>query len=1202
MGASNPIETILRSFLDQPDVVVFVGSGLSSWSGLPTWDTLLSKLIEVAAKKGSSTQLAQEALANKQLLDAADALPLTPVEIANALRDALGFAAAKPHEVHSLLLRLGPRRFVTTNYDNLIEQQLGLTGALGTYRVVMSRQVAELADIVKASADNFVFKPHGDIADADSIVLSTRDYDRLIAGDTNAVRQVLEILMVTRPILFLGYGLRDPDTRLILRTLHDRYLGNIGHFMAVFADASEDHKNYFWDHYRIRIQTYPTKPNAYGRDHSALVNLLRTLVTAKPDPAQTHVLPKKRTAVRMRNARGVNSSSSVEGLIRYAARLVRPEPPLRFDIFVSLEYSFRHYDLEKLTKFRHANLEEVLQFCPGSFVICGPAGSGKSFGISSFLSRIGQQLIDWGSRAKREAPAPIFPILLDARLYNGSFQALAADTLPAELDLKVLSRTHDVVVYLDSLDEMPLEYLDGSKWRADLEVFVASVAKVRLIYGTRRAELVGRSDIPIFYVDALEGAVAKQTLGDIGLDFESLPHEFQSALHTPFLLLLTRRYLPSRGDIRSAPQLLAVFLEEAIDPILGPIEGSKLRDTLCQLAAESIESGRETIRIEDAERYLNPANKLSVDVVDALVATGVMVSETGSHVRFVHRTVTEFLAAQKIIQGWQSGLLNFFDLLSSRRWDNPVIWAVEALPEQEAPNFTLAVFKVDPVVAARIVAAAEIESVRIWSTFLAALESSVPKAIDWQRLDDCLGSVRVPEEIVPQLKRMLASSSSRAFVVRLYAEYATEQELRMWLDTLGSPESLDLSSALGERLPSSLIGDFVRKLERTKFEARKEEGSPTEKESIFENVLSSLHEDNLRAVVRQLSADNQRVCAVVCHATYSRDLREINQFIIRQVDYHNREAIWPLYMRLRFHDKNAQCLKDFRPTEARTQFLVAAMLKQRRAGLNWSLSLFEYLRNRDQEWSRVFNRVAKVHRSKVVRQVLRVTASNPSSRVVSHFVKHAFRNPAALAPLEWAVMEELGEKGIRLDEKLVLNSFQKYGEKALALLDQFGWGDVKQILKLSNSMIDSWIDVLRVIFEKKTTEIVARLNGARYFAEELSRCGRTRTLARANDAVDPGRDFLLSEIVWRMPGVSSDDLTPESAERMLRLYIKHDRIPFESPGDIATERFVNNSVLPFAKSIAGNASNRRKIEEILSSAGRRHDRRYWAPWNAAPTT
>jgi hypothetical protein len=246
-------EKAIRSFLDQSDTVIFVGSGLSIWSGLPTWETILRNLIDIAASKGAPTQIAEEALANKQLLEAADALQLTPLEIANSLRHRMGFATAQPHEIHSLLVQLGPQRFVTTNYDSLIEQQLGRDGKLGSFRTVTSRQVAELADIVKASADEFIFKPHGDLGDADSIVIATRDYERVMASESSQIRRSLETLLVTRPILFLGYGLRDPDTGLVLRTVHERYLGNIGHFMAVVPDATEEHRSYWWDRYRIRV-------------------------------------------------------------------------------------------------------------------------------------------------------------------------------------------------------------------------------------------------------------------------------------------------------------------------------------------------------------------------------------------------------------------------------------------------------------------------------------------------------------------------------------------------------------------------------------------------------------------------------------------------------------------------------------------------------------------------------------------------------------------------------------------------------------------------------------------------------------------------------------------------------------------------------------------------------------------------------------
>lgn len=179
---SDQIERPLLGVLTHPDTVLFVGSGISVWSGLPSWNTLLSGLIAACERRGRSALLAQDALARGDLLDSADKLAdqITPLEIASTLREELGFAKARPHEIHELIANLGPERFVTTNFDSLIEQQLGLQGRLGGFRTVTNRQVAELADIQKASANHFIFKPHGDLSEAESLVLSSTQYDRIL--------------------------------------------------------------------------------------------------------------------------------------------------------------------------------------------------------------------------------------------------------------------------------------------------------------------------------------------------------------------------------------------------------------------------------------------------------------------------------------------------------------------------------------------------------------------------------------------------------------------------------------------------------------------------------------------------------------------------------------------------------------------------------------------------------------------------------------------------------------------------------------------------------------------------------------------------------------------------------------------------------------------------------------------------------------
>ncbi|MGO8914825.1 MAG: SIR2 family protein [Stellaceae bacterium] len=513
--------TALRQFLDQADASIFVGSGLSLWSGLPTWEELIRKLIDVAAAKGATTKISEEALASKQLLDAADALQLTPLEIAGTLWNELGFALAKPHEIHSLVVRLGPQRFITTNYDTLLEQQLGLDGRLGRFRTVTGRQVAELADIMKARSDLFIFKPHGDIADADSLVLASRDYERIIGGHANEVGRTLGTLLVTRPVLFLGYGLRDLDTSLVLRTIRDRYLGNVSDFVAVIADATEEHRNYWWDRFRIRIHSYATGEASPGRrDHSPLLDLLRWLVAARPGiAAPTAPLGRggrKSPDIRV-DARRATPAQDPTALVRYAARLVRPEPALSFPLFGRRDdwRSNRRYSDES-KRFRHAPIEQILRSYPGSLIVVGPAGSGKSFAFARFLSDCGRTLLEWQGKPGQNAP-PI-PVLLDGRLYDGEFSKLAAAAVPDGLDLTALSGTHEILIFVDSLDEMPIEHLNEARWPANLQQFVERFHRVRVVYGTRRSSLVARRDLAVFDIEPLDAGVARSGLEEMGVD------------------------------------------------------------------------------------------------------------------------------------------------------------------------------------------------------------------------------------------------------------------------------------------------------------------------------------------------------------------------------------------------------------------------------------------------------------------------------------------------------------------------------------------------------------------------------------------------------------------------------------------------------------------------------------------------------------
>lgn len=171
--------------LDLRDTVLFVGSGLSTWSGLPNWSRLIGSLITFVENKTGTTQTAARRSSSQgDLLAAADYLVsrLKAVELAEFFNTDLRFPLARPSQVHELLSRLGPTCLLTTNYDRLIETQFEKSNPL---RVITNRQVADFADIVRSDAKNFLFKLHGTIDDSASIVLSESNYYDIIINSRN---------------------------------------------------------------------------------------------------------------------------------------------------------------------------------------------------------------------------------------------------------------------------------------------------------------------------------------------------------------------------------------------------------------------------------------------------------------------------------------------------------------------------------------------------------------------------------------------------------------------------------------------------------------------------------------------------------------------------------------------------------------------------------------------------------------------------------------------------------------------------------------------------------------------------------------------------------------------------------------------------------------------------------------------------------
>lgn len=116
----------LKNILAQEDTVLFIGSGISLWSGLPTWSGLIEELATFIEKAGGDTALVRAEAERGDLLQAASYGfdNLTKQQVGDFIRMACRYGTAKPHEIHRKIVSLRTRCFITTNYDNLLEEAL----------------------------------------------------------------------------------------------------------------------------------------------------------------------------------------------------------------------------------------------------------------------------------------------------------------------------------------------------------------------------------------------------------------------------------------------------------------------------------------------------------------------------------------------------------------------------------------------------------------------------------------------------------------------------------------------------------------------------------------------------------------------------------------------------------------------------------------------------------------------------------------------------------------------------------------------------------------------------------------------------------------------------------------------------------------------------------------------------------------------
>jgi len=178
-------------------------------------------------------------------------------------------------DIYEILFGLKPPIIITTNYDKLIENAYAQLHR----KALTVKTYADAAGVQRRMQDSsgatkpFLFKIHGDIEDAGSIIFTETDYRKLLY-DELGYKSVISSIFIHYTVVFLGFSFKDKEISLLLEQQRHflKSEANPDYIIVPEGDlTSVEHERLRAD-YGLDVLYYKPAPN-----HRALKTLLSAI-------------------------------------------------------------------------------------------------------------------------------------------------------------------------------------------------------------------------------------------------------------------------------------------------------------------------------------------------------------------------------------------------------------------------------------------------------------------------------------------------------------------------------------------------------------------------------------------------------------------------------------------------------------------------------------------------------------------------------------------------------------------------------------------------------------------------------------------------------------------------------------------------------------------------------------------------------------
>ena len=223
---------LLRQAKNEHQLVLFIGSGTSLDSGMPSWKDAVEKIWEAV---GSNSEQKPENLIVPQYYYNQRGKK----EYTQLMRDIFKYKhSLKPTTIHNRILDFNTETIITTNYDNLIEQAAENKG-------IFLQVISQDKDLPYRKAGKELIKIHGDF-EHDNYVLKEDDYLHYHSNFKLTENYIKSIIGV-KTVLFLGYSLSDPDIKHIFSWVKEILSDEFQNAYMIEASKTydENEENYY---------------------------------------------------------------------------------------------------------------------------------------------------------------------------------------------------------------------------------------------------------------------------------------------------------------------------------------------------------------------------------------------------------------------------------------------------------------------------------------------------------------------------------------------------------------------------------------------------------------------------------------------------------------------------------------------------------------------------------------------------------------------------------------------------------------------------------------------------------------------------------------------------------------------------------------------------------------------------------------------